>query len=91
VARLQPERASPYINLGVLEFNEGDLEASARHLRRAAALQPASPDVHFYLGNVLAALGDVDGARREIAILDRLDPARARIIRQALAQPDEGQ
>lgn len=47
------------VNLGILEVMAGDLESAETHLRRAAELEPDSPDVYFNLGNTVKLRGDL--------------------------------
>ena len=84
--RLAPNRATIHSNLGVLAANEGKLDEAVRCFRRAAELAPGFADAHYKLGFALLVSGDVEGARKEAAILDRLDPSQANALRQRIAQ-----
>ena len=85
--RLDPERAAVHTNLGVLAIHEGRPDAALPHFRRAAELDPSSPRVHYDLGRALGLTGDTEGARREAALLDRMDPDRARHLREEIGGP----
>ncbi len=52
----RPFSARAHHNLGLAEFNRGNLEKAAGHLRDALALAPKSPETHFNLGLVLGRL-----------------------------------
>ncbi|HZI64260.1 MAG TPA: tetratricopeptide repeat protein, partial [Thermoanaerobaculia bacterium] len=48
---------------GWAHFQRGELSEARRYLERAAGLEPADATVHEHLGDVYAALGDVERAR----------------------------
>ncbi|MBI2818375.1 MAG: VCBS repeat-containing protein [Acidobacteria bacterium] len=53
--QINPEQAGPFLQLGKLEFNQGDLEAALEHFRVAAGFQ--SPDGNFLAGYALFSKG----------------------------------
>lgn len=61
---------------GAAAFESGDLALAEQEFRRAAAINPASPEVHFNLGMVYRALGrplDALSHFREVVLLDPED------------------
>lgn len=59
---LDPYNAEALATLGRMAAREGAWEASAAHLRRAAASDPNNPSIQLDLGNALQQLGDQAGA-----------------------------
>lgn len=51
-----------------------EVEAAARHLRRAIALDELEPRLRWSLGSVLGALGDLEGARHSYREAIRIAP-----------------
>jgi tetratricopeptide (TPR) repeat protein len=48
--------------VGRAHFEVGEFEPAKGHLERAAEREPDAPDTHYYMGLLLDALGDHDGA-----------------------------
>jgi tetratricopeptide (TPR) repeat protein len=88
--RLAPRQASISSNLGMLDLSEGNVPGALAYFRSAVALAPDFADAHHKLGAVLLMSGDVAGARAEAVVLDRLDPARARDLRQRIDRAAQG-
>jgi Flp pilus assembly protein TadD len=84
--RLAPRQASVYSNLGILALSEGKTADALGYLKQAVQLAPDFADAHHKLGSVLVLSGDIEGARAEANILDRLDPVRARDLRVRIDQ-----
>jgi Tfp pilus assembly protein PilF len=82
--RRLPDAALVWLNSGVFLGEQGRFAEARACLERAVQLAPANPIAHKNLGVALLALGDRDGARRELAESLRLDPAQAD-VRQQLA------
>lgn len=59
---LDPGQTLAYLVLGRLSEEEGDLKASARHLRKALTLEPGDARVEGAVGLFLQALGRVEEA-----------------------------
>ncbi len=57
-----PNCAKAYSNLGVLFWQDGDLEAALEHLNKALRLDPHDFDVLYNSSKVLAAAGELDVA-----------------------------
>ncbi len=53
--------------LGRIQLERGDAEQAAESFRRYVASRPDEPSGHYWLGVALAAAGDVEGARSELA------------------------
>ena len=53
---------------------EHDVPKATRLFREALSLNPAHEDAHYYLGDCLAAQGDITGALAQYAELTRLNP-----------------
>ncbi len=79
---------SARLALGIVLGARHEVEAAARHLRRAVEVEPWVAQPHFVLGDVLALAGERGGAaaeyRRGIALAARNDPAVA-LARERLA------
>ena len=66
--------ASAYVSLGVLQGENGDLDAAIRTHQEAVRLMPNDPMARFLLGGGLQQKGDLDGAILEYGKVLRLDP-----------------
>ena len=87
-------RPEAHYTLGVIHWQQGELEKAERALRAALAVQPGYADAHYTLGAVLGARGVVKGAiaslRRAIELRPDLWSARytlARILRESGDEP----
>jgi tetratricopeptide (TPR) repeat protein len=83
-------RAEAYYTLGVIHWQQGDLERAVAALREAIAADSRYAEAHFTLGTVLAARGEsnaaADALRRAIALRPDLWSAHytlARVLRSA--------
>ena len=54
---IHPDNAPAQHLLGLALLEEGQGEAAAGQLGRAAVLDPRNPSIHYHLGNALAAIG----------------------------------
>jgi tetratricopeptide (TPR) repeat protein len=89
---LNPSYARTHLLLGSVRFKEGRLAEAEAEFRKAVDLQQIStgtPRVHYYLGNVLYAKGDVRGAVREYQLETLNDPEIDPAVADARARVDE--
>jgi len=77
-----PDAALVWLNSGVFLGEQGRFDEARTCLERAVQLAPGNPIAHKNLGVALLALGDRDGARRELAESLRLDPTQADVRAQ---------
>lgn len=86
-------RAEAYYTLGVIHWQQGDLERAAEALRAAIAADSRYADAYFTLGTVLGARGEAKGAadalRRAIALRPDLWSAHYTLARILRAGGDE--
>lgn len=90
---LEPSNAEAYGNLGSALEKSGRHKESAEALEEAVRLKPAFADAHFLLGLVYISLGDGNLAIKQSQILDRLDPALAKQLKdmvETLGDRDKG-
>lgn len=59
-----PPSAQVYYWLGLLSDTEGDAQQALSHYRKALYLEPQHPEALVHLAALLAAQGDLAGARR---------------------------
>ena len=72
--RDDPANAEAMVEIAKLLFADRDYQGTEALLRRAVALRPASPDVHYSLGNALMSLERIPEAEQEYLQAARLDP-----------------
>jgi tetratricopeptide (TPR) repeat protein len=77
VLAANPQHVDALINLGMLFYEQGQLEEAADSFRRAVAVSAESEVAHFNLGSVLEELGQLEHARQHLRIAVRLDPDHA--------------
>ena len=61
---------------------EGNLTRAIEQFRAALEIDPAHEDSRYYLGNCLAALGEIDSALAEFTELARINPRGSRSYRR---------
>jgi serine/threonine protein kinase/Flp pilus assembly protein TadD len=71
---LVPDAPYGHALLGFVGYERGDLKQAARHLTRALDLDPADPDVLFFLAITLQAAGQIEPARDLAARFYAADP-----------------
>jgi Flp pilus assembly protein TadD len=69
--------AQPYLNLGILLTDQGDVTAAVQQLERAASLAPENPKIHEELGRALEAKGDMERAQIQLERAVELAPNAA--------------
>ena len=62
----------------------GNNEKARQSLEKAAHLEPAKEETHFWLGKVCLSLGDMESARKEYEILDKMGSQWAQRLKTAL-------
>ncbi|MGB9418189.1 MAG: tetratricopeptide repeat protein, partial [Acidobacteriaceae bacterium] len=72
-----PADAQPYLNLGILLTDQGDLTGAIQQLTKAAALAPGNPTIHEELGRALQTKGDMEGAQSQLETAVKLAPNAA--------------
>jgi Flp pilus assembly protein TadD len=72
-----PADAQPYLNLGVLLIDQGDLPTATQQLTKAVALAPDNPKIHEELGRALQTKGDFEGAQSQLEKAVKLAPNAA--------------
>jgi Flp pilus assembly protein TadD len=75
--RSTPTDAQPYLNLGMLLTDQGDLTGAVQQLTKAASLAPGNPRIHEELGRALQAKGDMEGAQSQLETAVKLAPNAA--------------
>ena len=75
--RDKPADAQPYLNLGTLLIDQGDLPGAIQQLTKAAALAPDNPKIHEELGRALQASGDFERAQSQMEEAIKLAPNAA--------------
>lgn len=91
--RLSPDDPAAWMLSAALARRQGDLGRAAADIERATARAGGDPDVLFEAGNVAAAGGDMENARRLWEMVQRLGPGTdaARLAGEALARAGDGQ
>jgi tetratricopeptide (TPR) repeat protein len=77
VLAADPKHIDALINLGMLFYEQGQLESAAGSFLRAVAVHPNGAVAHFNLGSVLEELGQLETARQHLRIAVRLDAGHA--------------
>jgi tetratricopeptide (TPR) repeat protein len=72
-----PHHLDALINVGMLFYEQGELESAAGSFLRAVAVEQESSVAHFNLGSVLEELGRLESSRKHLRIAVRLDPDHA--------------
>jgi tetratricopeptide (TPR) repeat protein len=73
VLAVNPTHIEAVINLGMLSYEQGDLESASACFLRAVTGDPDNAVAHFNLGSVLDELGHLEAARRHLRIAVRID------------------
>lgn len=63
--RIDEGQFSPWLGIGLCEYQEGKLEQAIESFRQAETLNPENPDLHYWLGQSSALLGDFQEAEKE--------------------------
>lgn len=90
--RLDPAEPRAHLLLGIVRFKQKRLDEAEAEIRRGLQLQRVSTGVqmyHYYLGDVLYAKGDEQGAIREYQLETRNDSSIDPAATTALARLDQ--
>jgi TolB-like protein/Flp pilus assembly protein TadD len=71
---LVPDAPYGHALLGFVTYERGDLKEATRHLTRAMEIDPADPDVLFFLAITLQAAGQIEPAQELAARFYAADP-----------------
>jgi len=77
VLRTNPHHMDALINVGMLFYEQGELESATGSFLRAVAVDQDNAVAHFNLGSVLEELGQLETSRKHLRIAVRLDPSHA--------------
>ena len=84
--KLNPKWAEPYLLLGnILEFQYRRKDAIPCY-KEATLLEPNNAHAHLLLGTALYLEGDINGARRQLDVLKKLDKSKAKWLADMLHQ-----
>lgn len=77
VLAADPSHIDALINLGMLSYDDGNVEKATECFQRAAELNKDNAVAQFNLGSVLEELGELESARQHLRLAVRLDPRYA--------------
>jgi tetratricopeptide (TPR) repeat protein len=77
VLATNPSHIDALINLGMLSYDDGNVEKATECFQRAAELNKDNAIAQFNLGSVLEELGELESARQHLRLAVRLDPRYA--------------
>jgi tetratricopeptide (TPR) repeat protein len=77
VLAANPSHIDALINLGMLSYDEGNVEKATECFQRATELNKDNAVAQFNLGSVLEELGELENARQHLRLAVRLDPRYA--------------
>jgi tetratricopeptide (TPR) repeat protein len=77
VLAANPSHLDALINLGMLSYDEGNVEKATECFQRATELNKDNAVAQFNLGSVLEELGELENARQHLRLAVRLDPRYA--------------
>jgi tetratricopeptide (TPR) repeat protein len=78
VLAITPTNVEALINLGMLSYEQGDLENASACFLRAVTGDPNNSVAHFNLGSVLDELGHLEAARRHLRVASHRPQLRRR-------------
>jgi tetratricopeptide (TPR) repeat protein len=77
VLATNPSHIDALINLGMLSYDDGNVEKATECFQRAAELNKDNAIAQFNLGSVLEELGELESARQHLRLAVRIDPRYA--------------
>jgi len=66
--------AEAFVNVGVMRLRNEDFEKAYQDFKMATEVAPKYAIAHYYCGVALKEIGDLEGAKKSIAIAVRLEP-----------------
>jgi protein O-mannosyl-transferase len=85
--QLRPDFLEAHLNLAITLRQMGRLPEARAEADQAIALRPDSPLARYHRGLILAHQGDLEAARRDLHVLQGIDPGLAARLQSALAAP----
>jgi tetratricopeptide (TPR) repeat protein len=64
--RIDEQQFSPWLGIGLCKYDEGSFEQAVRSFRKAETRNPQDANLHYWLGQSLAQLGDLQEAEKEL-------------------------
>lgn len=89
-ARLRPDFLEAHLNLAITLRLMNRLPEARAAADQAVALRPDSALARYHRGVILARQGELDAARRDLQVLQGMDPALAAQLQAALEPPPAG-
>jgi tetratricopeptide (TPR) repeat protein len=92
---IEPGHVDALINLGMLSYDQADLQKAMECFKRAVELAPENAVARFNLGSVLDEVGELQEARQQLRMAVRLNPGYAdahynlAFVCEKLASPTE--
>ena len=81
---IEPKNAAAHFNLGLALYNGGRYSEAIAAYQSVVTLRPELAGAHFNLGLAYIAINDMEGARREYAILKPLNAAMAEQLQSSI-------
>jgi protein O-GlcNAc transferase len=86
----RPDFLEAHLNMAITLRQMDRLPEARAAADKAVALRPDSALARYHRGLILASLGDVDAARRDLQVLQGLDPSWAARLQAALQSRPSG-
>ncbi|MEO8660824.1 MAG: tetratricopeptide repeat protein [Bryobacteraceae bacterium] len=69
---LEPDLVAAYVSLGKVLFSRSEWTQAGEVFRQGLRINPLTPDLNYGLGRVLERLGDEAGAKKALALADKI-------------------
>jgi tetratricopeptide (TPR) repeat protein len=86
VISANPDHAMAYNNMAYSYRKLGEFKRAIALYEKALAIAPNLPEAHEYIGEAFVALGQIEEAKKHLAILEKLDPKLAEDLRAEIAR-----